>query len=100
MNIPDLKIEDSILARYVSDEKNDGTYTLNLTNAETLELWDKIDAQTRALMALVAAEEASCEQFTAKEIDAIEAALELAHAALTPSAAPSNISSEPTAPKS
>ena len=34
----------SLLLNYVSDKKNDGTYTLDLNEAETRALWDKIDA--------------------------------------------------------
>lgn len=40
---------DSILARYVTDFKNDGTYTLNLNEEQTRKLWAEIDAQTEAL---------------------------------------------------
>ena len=95
-----LKMEDSLLTRYVSDEKNDGTYTLNLSNAETLELWDRIDAQTRALRAALDVLETNAEdegkfwgEGTPYAVEAKEI-FEDAHAALA-CAAPSNDGSEP-----
>lgn len=48
-----MNCEESILTKYVSDEKNDGTYTLRLNEKETRELWDKVDAQTEALRTLI-----------------------------------------------
>jgi hypothetical protein len=53
LKLPELASEHSLLANYVSDEKDDGTYTLNLNEAQTRELWEKIDRQTVALMALL-----------------------------------------------
>ena len=34
---PELKSEDSLLTPYMSDEKNDGTYTLHLDERQTRE---------------------------------------------------------------
>lgn len=36
-------MKESLLMAYVSDLKGDGTYTLNLDEAQTKKLWDEID---------------------------------------------------------
>jgi hypothetical protein len=42
----------NLLSKYVSDLKNDGTYTLDLDEAETKELWDEIDVLEARILKL------------------------------------------------
>lgn len=55
----------SLLQRYVSDPKQDGSYVLHLDEKETRELWDEVDAMAEELKALKSQGKAVCEALEA-----------------------------------